>query len=153
MARTERGLQALTTRAASTQGAEGDSAGPAVEGAGPGPAESPARRLVLTAGKLLRWRLDLGNQQVRQRLEQSVELADRRLPELMTALGYDIADAWPEGFRAAMEKALADWDRMSGRSTRGQPAPPSKSGGGMEAAATTKKVDVAVVAEVGSYAG
>ncbi len=149
-------LQVLATWAASTAEAEspGESARPSPEGAEPGPAESPARRLVQSAGKLLRWRLDLGNQQVSQRLEQAIDLADRRLPELMTALGYDIEDAWPEGFRAAMAQALADWDRMSGGATRGRPTPPTMTGGGGEAAKPAPwPVGVAVGAGVGSFRG
>lgn len=143
-------LQVLAAWAYSTAEPGSSSKGLAPdERVGGAPAESPARRLVLAAGKLLRWRLDLAHQQVQRRLDEAVDLAADLLPDLMSVLGSDIEEAWPEGFRGAMENALADWrDITGGAATRGRPAPTSESGSGGVAVGTAD-ADVAVEVEAG----
>jgi hypothetical protein len=88
------------------------------------------RLLVQSVGKLLRWRLHLSNERVRKRLAAAIDGADELLPELMRSSGYDIKDAWPEGFRAAAQQALGEWDEMSGESTRKPPKKPEGGGWG-----------------------
>jgi hypothetical protein len=95
-------------------------------------ATTAARILVRSLGKLLRWRLDLANQLVGRRLGLAIDDADGLLGNLLKAAGGSTTEIWPEGFRAAATKVLADWEEISGGTTRILPKP---SGGGPAAAA------------------
>jgi crotonobetainyl-CoA:carnitine CoA-transferase CaiB-like acyl-CoA transferase len=110
-------LQILSTWVASTRVSESRWERPSALETSPQAMAIAERLLVKSVGKLLRWRLDLGNDRVRKRLEGAIDEADELLPELMRSIGYNIEDAWPEGFRAAMLQALAGWGEISGEST------------------------------------
>jgi hypothetical protein len=146
---TLRYLQALSTWASSTREPRVDRGEDHDSTTNPEPAE----RLVHAVGRLQRWRLDLSNDQVRSRLDATIDLADEELPRLLLAAGSSITDAWPNGFREAVTQALADWDEISGEATGDTTDPGRGSTGGSEMAQGTTKqgLDAEVASVVGEY--
>lgn len=88
-----------------------------------------ARDLVRAVGKLQRWKLDLGDDRLRQRLWDMIGEVESLVPALLEVARAKVEDAWPQGLAAAFEEALSGWDQISGEAS-GEYSDPSDGGSG-----------------------
>jgi len=78
-------------------------------------------RLLLSAGSIERWRLDLGHELVRNRIEEMIAVAEELAEPLLEMMGGDPRSAWPNGIRSALQERFRYWATISGVDEQQQP--------------------------------